>query len=265
MREKIVAGNWKMNTNLQEGISLANEVVELLKVKSPNVMLCPPKLSSDPTAKVIICPPFVHLYASILQVEGFEQLAIGAQNCSSESKGAFTGEVSAEMIKSVGAKYVIIGHSERRSYFHEDNMMLAKKVNLVLANNLKPIYCCGETLQERELGRLFDIIKNQLHDGLFHLSAENFTKSIIAYEPVWAIGTGVTATTQQAQDMHFYIRGLVEKHYGIDIAQSTTLLYGGSCNAKNAKELFACPDVDGGLIGGASLKAADFIEIVNAF
>ena len=253
MRKKIVAGNWKMNNTFEEGIKLTSEIVELSKnIENKNVEL-------------ILCPPFIFLQKCVELTLVNPQIAVGAQNCHNETKGAFTGEISVDMIKSVGAKHVILGHSERRAYFNEDNNFLAKKVKQVLASGLTPIYCCGETLAEREAGKLFDIIKEQIEVGLFDLSNEDFKKIIIAYEPVWAIGTGVTASPQQAQEMHEFIRSLIINKYGNLIAEEITILYGGSCNAKNAKELFANKDVDGGLIGGASLKSEDFIEIGKSF
>ena len=242
-----------MNNTFEEGIKLTSEIVELSKnIENKNVEL-------------ILCPPFIFLQKCVELTLVNPQIAVGAQNCHNETKGAFTGEISVDMIKSVGAKHVILGHSERRAYFNEDNNFLAKKVKQVLASGLTPIYCCGETLAEREAGKLFDIIKEQIEVGLFDLSNEDFKKIIIAYEPVWAIGTGVTASPQQAQEMHEFIRSLIINKYGNLIAEEITILYGGSCNAKNAKELFANKDVDGGLIGGASLKSEDFIEIGKSF
>lgn len=250
MRKKIVAGNWKCNTTLSEGVALAKEVENVCAVKG------------DKNVEVLVCVPFLHL-TEVAKV--CKNVKVGAQNCGAEAKGAFTGEVSAEMLKSAGIPYVILGHSERRSYYGDTNDILAKKVRLALDNGLAPVFCIGEVLAERESGKLFDVITEQLEKGLFFLSAEDFKKNIIAYEPVWAIGTGKVATPAQAQEMHKFIRDLVAKKYGNDVAQATTILYGGSCNDKNAKELFANPDVDGGLIGGASLKAEQFIEIVNGF
>ncbi|MFA6923361.1 MAG: triose-phosphate isomerase [Bacteroidales bacterium] len=253
MRKKIVAGNWKMNNTFEEGVKLTNEIIELSKnITAQNV-------------GIVLCPPFFFLQKCAELIKNNSQITVGAQNCHQEIKGAFTGEVSAEMLKSVGVKYVITGHSERRSYFKEDNVFLSKKVKQVLATGLFPIYCCGETLPERESGKLFEIIKTQIEEGLFDLSKEDFLKIIIAYEPVWAIGTGVTATSAQAQEMHEFIRKLITEKYGSAVAEEITILYGGSCNSKNAKELFANKDVDGGLIGGASLKSQDFIDIVNSF
>jgi len=251
MRKKIVAGNWKMNNLFDEGIVLFNEIVTLLEQQQRSKQL-----------EVVIVPSFIF-------IETFSKLStsvsIGAQNCASHSAGAFTGEVSAAMLKSVGANYVLIGHSERRSLFSETNKMLFSKINIALKNNLIPIYCIGETLDERESKKHFDTIKQQLTEGVFNLSAEDFAKIAIAYEPVWAIGTGITAAPNQAQEMHAYIRKLIHGKYNATIANNCSILYGGSCNAQNANELFACTDIDGGLIGGASLKANDFVKIVHSF
>lgn len=249
MRQKIVAGNWKMNTNISEGLELAAAVNSLAAKKSNNTV-------------VIVAPPFTHL-ADVKKVLSVVKLS--AQNCASEESGAFTGEVSVNMIKSIGAEYIIIGHSERRAYYHEDNAILAKKVNLALSKGLIPIFCIGEVLPEREAKKHFDVVKSQLTEGVFHLSAAEFAKVVIAYEPVWAIGTGVTASPEQAQEMHKFIRTEISKKYNSQVADDTSILYGGSCKGSNAKELFANPDVDGGLIGGASLKAEEFLQIVNAF
>ncbi|MGB9745811.1 MAG: triose-phosphate isomerase [Bacteroidales bacterium] len=249
MRKKIVAGNWKMNKNLQEGITLAQEVEKMASGVSGEVEL-------------IIAPPFIHL-TEVKKLLG--KVKLGAQNCASEASGAFTGEVSAAMLASAGVQYVIIGHSERRSYYGETNSIINKKVRLALENNLHPIFCCGEVLSEREKGAHFDVVRKQVEEGLFTLSSEEFSKVIIAYEPVWAIGTGVNATPVQAQEMHKYIRSLIAGKYGETAANNTSILYGGSCKPSNAGELFANPDVDGGLIGGASLKADDFIGIAKAF
>ncbi|NOY37742.1 MAG: triose-phosphate isomerase [Chlorobi bacterium] len=251
MRKNIVAGNWKMNKTLDEGIALAGEIQKLLKNNPPE------------DSGVIIAPPFIHIAKIAGLLDG--NIGIAAQNCASEPAGAYTGEVSAAMIRSAGAGYVIIGHSERRHYYGEDNPILKKKIEMVLENNLIPIYCCGEILEERNNKDHFNVVKNQLNDALFFLSPEEFTGVIVAYEPVWAIGTGVTATPEQAQEMHAYIRGLIADRYGSEIAGNTSILYGGSCKPDNAAELFANPDVDGGLIGGASLNAEDFTAIIRAF
>jgi triosephosphate isomerase len=253
MRKNIVAGNWKMNTDLAEGIELAKAVNK--KVADG---------INDPKTGVVIAPPFSHLYA-ISQVIDAEKICLAAQNCAAEAKGAYTGEVSVSMLKSVGVKAVILGHSERRAYYGETDEILLKKVKLVLENGLKPIFCCGEVLQERESNIYFDVVKKQIQNVLFTLSADDFKKVIIAYEPVWAIGTGKTATSDQAQEIHAFIRSLIAEKFGSEIALDTTILYGGSCKASNAKELFSKPDVDGGLIGGAALQAEEFLGIVNAF
>lgn len=249
MRKKIVAGNWKMNKNLPEGIELAKTINRQVE---------------DTEVVVILCTPFIHL-AEVARVISKDSLFLGAQNCASEASGAYTGEVSAEMIRSAGAEYVIVGHSERRSYYKESDEILNKKVKLALANNLIPIFCCGEVLAERQTGKHIQVVKSQIEKGLFDLSAEDFSKIVIAYEPVWAIGTGINATAEQAQEMHKVIRDSVAEKFGSSIAGQTSILYGGSCKPSNARELFANPDVDGGLIGGASLTAADFMGIVNAF
>jgi len=252
MRKKIVAGNWKMNKTFEDGLKLASEVVNMVK----------DEVTSD--AGIVICPPFVELQAISKLLEG-SKVALGAQNCHSKASGAYTGEVSVEMLKSVGVSYVILGHSERREYFNESNEFLAEKVNIALQNGLTPIFCCGETLSQREQGIHLDFVKSQLTESLFHLSEADFLNVVIAYEPIWAIGTGVTATSAQAQEMHAVIRDHIKSKYGEKVAEATTILYGGSCKPDNAKELFACPDVDGGLIGGASLKARDFVDIVKSF
>lgn len=249
MRQKIVAGNWKMNTTLQDGIKLAQEVESLAA-------------GVNNGAKIVLCTPFIHL-TEVKKV--LKKAALGAQNCASEVSGAYTGEVSAAMVKSTGAEYVILGHSERRAYYHEDDALLYKKTQLALANGLTPIFCVGELLSERESNKHFDVVKSQLEKGLFGLSADDFKKIVIAYEPVWAIGTGKTATSDQAQEIHKFIRDTLAAKYGKAIADETSILYGGSCKPSNAKELFANPDVDGGLIGGAALVASDFLGIVTAF
>ncbi len=249
MRKKIVAGNWKMNKNLPEGIELAKTINRQVE---------------DTEVVVILCTPFIHL-AEVARVISKDSLFLGAQNCASEASGAYTGEVSAEMIRSAGAEYVIVGHSERRSYYKESDEILNKKVKLALANNLIPIFCCGEVLAERQTGKHIQVVKSQIEKGVFDLSADDFSKIVIAYEPVWAIGTGINATAEQAQEMHKVIRDSVAEKFGSSIAGQTSILYGGSCKPSNARELFANPDVDGGLIGGASLTAADFMGIVNAF
>lgn len=250
MRKNIVAGNWKMNTTLDEGVELADKVNTLLQGKEKN-------------CDVVICVPFTHLTA-VNAVIDQELVGLGAENCSEHEKGAYTGEISAPMVKSTGAKYVILGHSERRQYFGENNEQLLAKTEQALKNGLTPIFCVGEVLEQREDGSYNDVVKGQV-EALFTLSAEDFSKIIIAYEPVWAIGTGKTATADQAEDMHAHIRKVVEEKYGKEIADNTSILYGGSCKPGNAKELFAKPDVDGGLIGGAALDAESFMGIVEAF
>ena len=251
MRKKIVAGNWKMNETLQEGIALAKEINDSLKAEKPN-------------CDVVICTPFIHL-ASVAQVLDAEGVALGAENCADKEKGAYTGEVSATMVKSTGAQYVILGHSERRQYYGETAEILKEKVQLALANGLKVIFCCGETLEEREAEKQNEVVKAELEGSVFHLSAEDWKNIVLAYEPIWAIGTGKTATSDQAQEMLAYIRSIVAEKYGKEAAEDTTILYGGSCNASNAAELFSKSDIDGGLIGGASLKAADFKAIIDAW
>ncbi|MDE6802847.1 MAG: triose-phosphate isomerase [Muribaculaceae bacterium] len=251
MRKKIVAGNWKMNTTLQEGIGLAKDVNEALKGVTPK-------------CEVIICVPFTHL-ASVNDVIDANKLGLGAENCADHKSGAYTGEISAAMVASTGARYVILGHSERRQYYGETSETLKEKVALAFENNLTPIFCIGEVLEERENGTFFEVVKAQIADALFHLSAEDFGKIILAYEPVWAIGTGKTATDDQAEEMHAFIRGVIADKYGKEVADNTSILYGGSCKPSNAAALFAKPDVDGGLIGGAALQAESFMGIVNAF
>ncbi|MCK9179563.1 MAG: triose-phosphate isomerase [Bacteroides sp.] len=250
MRKKIVAGNWKMNLNLNEGIELAKELKNILDADKPN-------------CDVVICTPFIHL-ASITPLVG-DLIGVGAENCADKESGAYTGEVSAAMVASTGAKYVILGHSERRAYYHETSEILKDKVELALANKLTPIFCIGEVLEEREANKQNEVVKKQITDALFNLSAEDFSKIVLAYEPVWAIGTGKTASPEQAQEIHAYIRSVVAEKYGKEVADNTSILYGGSCNPSNAKELFANPDVDGGLIGGASLKAENFKGVIDGF
>ncbi len=250
MRKKIVAGNWKMNKTLQEGIALAKEVNEVLANDKPN-------------CDVIICTPFIHL-ASVVPVVDAAKIGVGAENCADKESGAYTGEVSASMVASTGAKYVILGHSERRAYYGETVETLKPKVQLALANGLTPIFCVGEVLEEREANKQEEIVAAQL-ESVFELSAEDFSKVIVAYEPVWAIGTGKTASTDQAEEIHKFIRSVIAKKYNEAVAENTSILYGGSCKPSNAKELFAQPDVDGGLIGGAALKAADFKGIIDAW
>jgi triosephosphate isomerase len=252
MRTKIVAGNWKMNTTFPEAETLLTEIADALddlELKG---------------ARVIICPP--SLYLEMATDVAFESnFGVGAQNVHPEDSGAFTGEISPVMLRELNVEFCIVGHSERRKYFNESHEFLQQKVDALVRHDIIPIFCCGEVLPEREAGQHFDVVKRQLAESLFHLSPEAFQQVIIAYEPVWAIGTGVNASPEQAQEMHAFIRGLVAEKYGSGTAEDTTILYGGSCNAKNAQELFARPDVDGGLIGGASLKAADFLTIATSF
>ena len=251
MSRKLVAGNWKMNLSLPEGITLAKEVEAKLLANSTG------------DVQVVLGVPFSHLTAVSHSVEG--EVAVSAQDCSANESGAFTGEVSAMMVASTGAEYVILGHSERREYHGEENALLAQKVNMALEHGLKVIYCCGEVLSERENNQQFEVVGDQIFEGLFHLSKEQMKEFVIAYEPVWAIGTGVTASSEQAQEMHAFIRSLLQKQYGDIAAENTSILYGGSCKPANAQELFSQEDVDGGLIGGASLKANDFVAIINSF
>ena len=251
MRKKIVAGNWKMNLNLQDGVALAKEINEALVAEKPN-------------CEVIICTPFIHL-ASVAQVLDQNVVALGAENCADKVKGAYTGEVSAEMVKSTGAQYVILGHSERRQYYGETAEILKEKVDLALANGLKILFCCGETLEERQAEKQNEVVKAELEGSVFHLDAEAWKNIVIAYEPIWAIGTGMTATSDQAEEMLAYIRSIVAEKYGQEAAEDTSILYGGSCKASNAPELFSKPNIDGGLIGGASLKCADFKGIIDAW
>ena len=252
MRKNIVAGNWKMNTTVAEGVQLAKEVNEAVAAAG--------ELKCD----VVIGVPFTHLTA-VKDVIDIEKVGLSAENCANKEKGAYTGEVSAAMVSSTGANYVILGHSERREYYNETPEILKEKVDLALANGLKIIFCCGESLELRNAGTYEEFIKAELKDSLFHLSAEEFANIVIAYEPIWAIGTGVTATSDQAEEVHAFIRSFLAEKYGETVANDTTILYGGSCKPTNAPELFAKPNIDGGLIGGASLKAADFMGIVTAF
>lgn len=252
MRKRIVAGNWKMNKTFEEADELLFELAEgFSELELENV-------------EVVICPPA--LYLEMSTDVGLENgFSVGAQNCSYEDSGAYTGEISASMLKSLEVDYCLVGHSERRKYFNETHAELAQKVDQLLENDISPIFCCGELLEEREANKHFEVVKTQLADSLFHLNAEEIANVVVAYEPVWAIGTGKTASSDQAQEMHAYIRSILAEKYGAELADEMTILYGGSCNAKNAQELFAQEDVDGGLIGGASLKSADFISIAKSF
>ncbi|MBD1430453.1 MULTISPECIES: triose-phosphate isomerase [Sphingobacterium] len=253
MRKKIVAGNWKMNLNYEEGVSLFSEIVNMAKDEVVG------------NQEVIVCTPFIHLSTVAKLSENVKNVNIGSQNIHQAESGAYTGEVSASQVKSVGVEYVILGHSERRAYFGETDALLAEKTNAALKHDLKPIFCIGETKEERESGKFFDIIKTQLVDGVFHLGKEEFAKVVLAYEPVWAIGTGLTASPEQAQEVHAFIRETIANQYDAETAENTTILYGGSCNPSNAPTLFSQKDIDGGLIGGASLKSRDFLEIVKVF
>ncbi len=252
MAVKIVAGNWKMNLNRGEAQALVSEITGMLSDEVTHPV------------KVILFPANIYIGAITQLTSSDHRIAIGAQNCSNKESGAFTGEVSAGMLKSMGCHYVLIGHSERRAYFGETNTLLSEKIDSAIKHLLHPVYCIGEQLEDRNNKKHFEVIENQLNEGIFHLDAPDFEKCIIAYEPVWAIGTGLTASAEQAQEMHSYIRQLIEKKYGAVIAENTTILYGGSCNDQNAKELFALNDVDGGLIGGASLKSRSFVNIIKS-
>jgi triosephosphate isomerase len=252
MRKKIVAGNWKMNKSFDEGMKLTSEIINMVK----------DEVRSD--VQVVIAPPFPYLVSLNKMLGDAGNIAISAQNCSNKASGAYTGEVSAEMLASIGIPYVIIGHSERREYFNETNQQLAEKVDLALQQGLTPIFCCGEPLEIREQDKHFEFVCNQLTESLFHLSAEQLSKIVIAYEPIWAIGTGRTASAEQAQEMHQKLREHLAGKYGATIADDTSILYGGSCKPSNAAEIFAGADVDGGLIGGASLSSRDFTDIIKA-
>lgn len=251
MRKKIVAGNWKMNMDYNEGVSLFSEIVNMVRDEKVGEQVA------------VICAPFIHLN-SLVQLSG-GIVKIGAQNCHQNESGAFTGEISTKMIQSVGCEYVIIGHSERRQYFGETDTLLAEKTAVALQHQLTPLFCIGETLEERNDSSYFQVLERQLVDGVFTLSADDFAKVVLAYEPVWAIGTGLTASPAQAQEIHAFIRAKIENKYDATVANQTSILYGGSCNPKNAAELFAQEDIDGGLIGGASLKSRDFVDIVKTF
>lgn len=250
MRTQIVAGNWKMNKTFSEGIDLINQIIE--------------KSDSIKGAQLIIAPPYI-LTSEAGKVMKNKNIGLAGQNCSNHPNGAYTGEISASMLKSTGANYVILGHSERRAYYYETDEIINEKIKLSLENDLNSIICCGEVLKEREENKHFEIVAKQINGMLKEISPEGFKNIIIAYEPVWAIGTGKTATPDQAQEMHQFIRETIKNIYGSDLANNVSILYGGSCKPSNAKELFANPDVDGGLIGGASLKADEFIEIANSF
>jgi len=253
MRQKIVAGNWKMNMTFEEADELLFDITKRMENLSKDVQL-------------IVCPPAVYLeLATDIVEEDDIDLKVGAQNVSQFDQGAYTGEISAGMLSSMNMDYCLVGHSERRKYFGETHEMLAKKVDQLLNYGIEPIFCCGEVLEEREAAKHFDVVKAQISDSLFHLNNQEMSNVVIAYEPVWAIGTGKTATAEQAQEMHAFIRSILTEKYGEELANEISILYGGSCNPGNAVELFANPDVDGGLIGGASLKADDFIKIAQSF
>lgn len=250
-RKKIIAGNWKMNGTYEEAFKLTSEIVSMVKDEAKG------------SAEIILAPPFPFL-TSVNKLTENSVIQVSAQNCASENSGAFTGEVSCAMIASCGATHVIIGHSERRTLFKEEDDVLLKKVKAALANNLKVIFCIGETREQREKGIHFSVVEEQLKNTILRLSADDFRKCVIAYEPVWAIGTGLTASPAQAQEIHHHIRGLIASVFSDTIAQQCSILYGGSCNENNAAELFALQDVDGGLIGGASLKSRSFVTIIKA-
>ena len=250
MRKKIVAGNWKMNTTVQEGVELAKAVVA--------------KASEVNGVELVVAPPFTHLM-SVSEALKSSKVELSAQNCADKDKGAYTGEVSVDMLKSAGCSYTILGHSERRQYYGETDAKLVEKVKLAISAGLKVILCVGENLEQREAGKHFDVVAEQTKNVLYNFTAKDMAKVVIAYEPVWAIGTGKTATNEQAQEIHAYIRKVLADKFGASVADQTPILYGGSCKPSNAKELFACPDIDGGLIGGAALKAEDFIQIALSF
>jgi triosephosphate isomerase len=251
MRKQIAAANWKMNLTYQQGEQLLDEVLNA-------------EISLNSHQQVVFAVPFPYLIMANSEIAELKNYFVAAQNCYSKKSGAFTGEVSAEMLESIGIKYCVLGHSERRGYFTESNQFLAEKINICLSYNITPIFCCGEPLTIREAGTQNSFVETQLKESLFHLSTEQINKIVIAYEPIWAIGTGKTATTEQAQEMHAYLRKVLSKQFGAPVADDLSILYGGSVKAGNAKELFSCPDVDGGLVGGASLIATDFIQIIRA-
>jgi triosephosphate isomerase len=250
MRKKIVAGNWKMNLNYAEAMALADSVAETVH--------------EDQETNVILAPPFIYLHEITQQVLRDSVIAVAAQNCSDKKSGPYTGETASSMLASIGVDYVIVGHSERRNYFHEENSLLAEKVKRALENSLLPIYCCGETALERDANKQVEIVQQQIEQGLFHLPQKQLEECVIAYEPVWAIGTGINATPAQAQEMHQFIRRIIAEKYGQPTADKISILYGGSVTAANADEIFSCPDVDGGLVGGASLKINEFTKIIEA-
>ena len=248
MRKQIIAGNWKMNMTLKEGESLCTSIL---------------KEGQYSSREVVLAAPFIHLESLVQQTKG-SQIKVAAQNCHEQLSGAYTGEISALMLSDMGLDYVLLGHSERRAYFNESNTLLASKVNTALSQGLKVIFCCGETLEQRNSGKFLDVVSLQISESLFHLNPLDFKNIVLAYEPVWAIGTGETASTIQAQEMHHYLRNFLAKKFGNDLADNISILYGGSCKPSNASELFSQPDVDGGLIGGASLFSDDFISIIKS-
>ena len=250
MKPKLVIGNWKMNRSFEEAEDLISDIQDAIE-------------SWTLQTSVVICPPFPYLEL-VTDHADESDFEAGAQNCSEFENGAYTGEVSASMLADLGVNFCIVGHSERRKYFHETHDIIAEKIDRLMTQNLIPVFCCGELLEERKAGNHFAVVEKQINASLFHLPKEHFEQVVIAYEPVWAIGTGETATPEQAQEMHYFIRSLIEKKFGTETAYNTYILYGGSCNAKNALELFSQPDIDGGLIGGASLKAEEFISIIEA-
>ncbi|WP_300599650.1 triose-phosphate isomerase [Niabella sp.] len=251
MRQQIAAANWKMNLTYVEGQQLLKDILD-------------ENIETTENQLVIFGVPFPYLMMANEKVNTLKNFYVAAQNCSNKKSGAYTGEVSVDMLKSINIQYCIIGHSERREYFNESNLEISEKLDLLLGAGLKPIFCCGEPLSIREAGTQNEYVEKQLRESLFHLSAEDLKNVVIAYEPIWAIGTGKTATTEQAQEIHAYLRSVIAKQYGAEAADGISILYGGSVKANNAKELFSCPDVDGGLVGGASLVAMDFVEIIKA-
>lgn len=253
MRKNIVAGNWKMNKTMEEAMLLSNEVI----------FMGSDEVKTD--VQMIMAVPFPYLVTINKYLDKTPNIAIAAQDISDKAAGAYTGQVSGAMLASIGVKYVLIGHSERREYNNESNQQLKEKVDLALANGITPIFCCGESLELRQGGKYLEYVANQLKESLFHLNAATFGKIVVAYEPIWAIGTGLTADASQAQEMHAYLREFLVTQYGAEVANNCSILYGGSCNEKNAQELFACADVDGGLIGGASLKSREFVNIAKSF
>ncbi|HEX7757821.1 MAG TPA: triose-phosphate isomerase [Niabella sp.] len=251
MRQQIAAANWKMNLTYVEGQQLLKDILD-------------EQIETKDNQKVIFGIPFPYLMMANEKVNTLKNFYVAAQNCSNKKSGAYTGEVSVDMLKSLDIRYCIIGHSERREYFNESNLDISEKVDLLLGAGMKPIFCCGEPLSIREAGTQNEYVEKQLQESLFHISADDLKTVVIAYEPIWAIGTGKTASTEQAQEMHAFIRSVIAKQYGAEVADAVPILYGGSVKAGNAKEIFSCPDVDGGLVGGASLIAVDFVEIIKA-